>query len=162
MSAPEEWRHAEAPPSERCFKLVLRPHAWKARLWRASDGGVLPMLRLDVQLVVRDIEDETLRESLNPYLSSLRDFRVYLERGASVPLPLAWSVGRLTCERDQSTVFLHRVLDDPFGAVLATLFRAGDTRADVTLSLSPYEIGRERLIFALADYDIGTGADFRR
>jgi hypothetical protein len=30
----------------------------------------------------------------------------------------------------------------------------------VTLALSPYEIGRERLVFAMRDYDIGTGADF--
>lgn len=162
MKAPKVWQRAEAPPSERCLKLVLRPHGWKARLWRAFDGSVMPMMRLDIQLALHEVENLTLRDLLTPFAASLRNLPLYLERGASVALPVAWSVGRLSIERDSSSGFLHHVLDDPFGRVLATLFRTGDTRADVTLSLSPYEIGRDRLVFAMRDYDIGTGADFGR
>jgi hypothetical protein len=127
VKAPEIWQRTEIPPSERCLKLVLRPHGWKARLWRTAGGGVMPMLRLDIQLAVRDVEDAALRELLTPFASSLRNLPLYLERGASVALPMPWSVGRLSIERDTSSGFLHHVLDDPFGSVLATLFRAAPT-----------------------------------
>jgi hypothetical protein len=75
---------------------------------------------------------------------------------------MAWSVGRIGVDRERTTVWLHRFLDDPFGPVLATLFRAGDARADVTLAVVPYEIDRDHLTFAVRDYDIGAGADFAR
>ncbi len=51
------------------------------------------------------------------------------------------------------------MLDDPWGNVLATLFRAGEFRADVMLSLVPYEVTQGRVVFAVRDYDIGVGAD---
>jgi hypothetical protein len=158
----EIWQKAEVPPSDRCLKLVAKPQAWKARMWRAFDGSVTPMLRLDCPISMRDLESPALRELLMPFLSALRDCRVYLEHGARTALPLAWSVGRLTVERDACTAFLHHVVDDPFGAVLATLVGAGGRGSDVTLSLSPYEIARERVIFAVRDYDIGFGAEIGR
>jgi hypothetical protein len=158
----EVWDSAEVPPSDRCFKLVVQPRGWKARMWRAFDGSVMPMLRLDCQIATRDIESLPLRELLTPFLAALRNCHIYLEQGARTALPLAWSVGRLTVERDACTAFLHHVLDDPFGAVLTTLFSAEGRSTDVTLSLSPYEVGRERIIFAMRDYDIGTGGEFNR
>ena len=159
MSAIHPYRDAAVPASEHCFKLELRPQAWKARMWRAFDDSVQPMVRLDTALNLRDIE---LRDLLAPFSVSLARIAIYLERGAGAPLPLPWSVGWLAFERDKTVGFLHRVLDDPVGILVASLFRAGESRADVTLSASPYEIGRERVVFALRDYDIGTGADFAR
>jgi len=158
----EIWQKAEVPPNDRCFKLVIRPQAWKARMWRAFDGSVTPMLRLDCPIAMHDIESPALRDLLLPFLSALRACRVYLEHGARTVLPLAWSVGRLTVEHDACTAFLHHVADDPFGAVLATLIGSGGRGSDVTLSLSPYELGRERLVFAMRDYDIGFGAELDR
>ena len=162
MRGIEVWQKPEVPPNELCFKLVVRPRAWKARMWRAFDGSVQPMLRLDCEIALREIDSASLRDLLMPFLAALRDCKVYLEQGARTALPLAWSVGRLSVERGGCSAFLHHVLDDSFGAVLATLFSADGRNTDVTLSLSPYEIGRERIVFAMRDYDIGTGAEFSR
>ena len=46
--------------------------------------------------------------------------------------------------------------------MLATLVGAGGRHSDVTLSLSPYEIGHDRVVFAMRDYDIGFGAEIGR
>jgi hypothetical protein len=156
------YRDQTVPATERCFKLELRPVAWKARMWRAFDDSVQPMVRLDATLALRDIQHRDLRDLLTPFAPSLHRVAVYLERGAAAPLPLPWSIGRLAVDRDLTVAFLHRVLDDPVGILVASLFRASESRADVTLSLSPYEIGRDRVVFALRDYDFGTGADFAR
>jgi len=161
MSA-KVYRGATPPSADHAYKLVLRPYAWKARMWRASDDSVQPMLRLDVQLSVQEVERAELRDLLMPFLPALREIRLYLQRGSATALPVSWSVGRFSVEHDSATAFLHRVLDDPFGPVLAAVLPAGGARADVTLSLSPYEIGRDRLVFAMTDYDIGAGADFGR
>ncbi len=158
----EIYRDNVAPPSERCQKLVLRPSGFKARLWRAFDDSVQVLLRLDVPLRPHDIEDHALRDLMAGFPGAFGRVGIYLQRGSATALPMPWSVGRLTVERDSVTGFLHRFLDDPFGGTLATLFRAGDARADVTLSLSAYEISRERLVFAVRDYDVGAGADFGR
>ena len=162
MSAIAPYRDAAVPASDRCFKLELKPSDWKVRMWRAFDNSVTPMVRLDAELRPQDIENHDLRDLLTPFAVGLHRVPIYLERGAAAPLPLAWSMGRLTIEREHPCVFLHRVLDDPVGMLLSGLFRAGEARADVTLSLSPYEIGRDRIEFAVRDYDIGAGADFSR
>jgi hypothetical protein len=162
MTTIATWQKAEVPPNDRCFKLVAKPQAWKARIWRAFDQSVQPMLRLDCPISLSEIEHAGLQQLLMPFLTALRNCRIYLEFGAQTALPLAWSVGRLTVERDTCTAFLHHVVDGPFGAVLATLVGAGGRHSDVTLSLSPYEIGHDRLVFAMRDYDIGFGAEIGR
>jgi hypothetical protein len=162
VTAIATWQKAEVPPNDRCFKLVAKPQAWKVRMWRAFDQSVQPMLRLDCPISLNDVESPALRDLLMPYLSALRGCHIYLEHGAQTALPLAWSVGRLTVEAGSCTAFLHHVVDDSFGAVLATLVGAGGRGSDVTLSLSPYEIGRERVVFAMRDYDVGFGAEIGR
>jgi hypothetical protein len=119
------------------------------------------MLRLDAPLRLVDVADRTLHEIFAPFQAALRQLDVYLERGAGAPLPVAWSIGWLALAHDKPVCFLHRVLDDSWGTVLATLFRA-DAVADVTLSLVPYSATAERVVFGVRDYDIGVGADFRR
>ncbi len=156
------YRDAGVPASDRCFKVELKPFAWKARIWRAFDDSVQPMVRLDASLSPRDIDNHELRDLLEPFSMALQRIAVYLERGAGAPLPLAWSIGWLSVERDKSVAFLHRVLDDPLGVMVAGFLPVRESRAEVVLSLSPYEIGRERLVFAVRDYDFGTGADFGR
>jgi hypothetical protein len=162
MNPAEPYREAVAPQGEQSMKLVLTPLAWRARMWRAFDDSVTPMLRLDAPLGLIDVEDRTLHHMLTPFVSALRDLRVYLQRGSATAFPgMPWSVGRVSVERDRATIFLHRVLDDPFGNVLSTLFRP-DARADLTLAVVTYEVKPESLLFAVRDYDIGVGADFRR
>jgi hypothetical protein len=153
------YRDAAPPPDRESLKLVLTPKAWKARLWRAFDDSTTALLRLDAPLNPRDVADLRLREAVTPFAAGLAKLDVYLERGASVPLPLAWSVGHAMIERDRAVVWLHRVLDDPFGLILATLFR-GETKADLTLGVVAYEASRDRLTLAIRDYDLGLGADF--
>jgi hypothetical protein len=157
----EVWQSAETPPNARSHKLELKPGGWKARLWRSTGDFVQPMLRLDAPLRLVDVADRTLHEIFAPFQAALRQLDVYLERGAGAPLPVAWSIGWLALAHDKPVCFLHRVLDDSWGTVLATLFRA-DAVADVTLSLVPYSATAERVVFGVRDYDIGVGADFRR
>jgi hypothetical protein len=156
------WTSADAPPKELSFKLELRPATWKARMWRSSGDFVQPMMRLDVPLRLSDVVDRTLRDLFAPFQAGLSELRVYLERGAGAPLPVAWSIGWLLLDHKRPACFLHRVLDDSWGNIMATLFRAGESRADLTLSVVPYEIGRDSVKFGIRDYDIGTGADFAR
>ncbi len=151
------YREAAVPASERCFKVELKPFGWKARIWRAFDDTVQPMLRLDASLNPRDMDDRELRELLTPFSTSLQRITVYLERGAGAPLPLPWSVGWLSAEPDKSVAFLHRVLDDPAGVMVASFLPLRESRVDIVLFLSPYEVGRDRLVFAVRDYDFGTG-----
>ncbi len=155
------WQSNETPPNDRSYKLELKPAGWKARMWRSTGDFVQPMLRFDVPLKLIDVADRTLHELFAPFQAVLKDTDLYLERGAGVPLPMPWSIGRFTLDTKKPVCFLHRVLDDPWGNVLATLFRA-DSRADVTLALVPYSVEPERVVFGVLDYDIGTGADFRR
>ena len=154
------YRDDVAPPAEAGIRLVLTPKSWKARLWRAFDDTTTVMLRLDAPLTVRDVTDATLREALTPFSAGLAKLDVYLERGASAPLPVSWSVGHIMIEHDRAVVWLHRVLDDPFGLMLSTLFRPGAT-TDLTLSVVPYASTRNRLTLAIRDYDLGIGADLR-
>ncbi|MEO8667640.1 MAG: hypothetical protein ABI399_03935 [Bauldia sp.] len=158
---PAVWQSAEVPPNERSYKLELKPAGWKARMWRSTGDFVQPMLRFDVPLKLVDIADRTLHELFAPFQSVLRETDLYLERGAAAPLPVPWSIGRFSLDAKKPVCFLHRVLDDPWGNVLATLFRP-DSVADVTLSLVPYSIERDYVVFGIRDYDIGAGADFRR
>ena len=129
-------------------------------MWRSTGDFVQPMLRLDMPLTLADIDDAMLHGLFQPFEAELGALQVYLERGAGAPLPVPWSIGWLTLDGKKPVCFLHRVLDDPWGNVLATLFRAGESRADVMLSLVPYEVTQERVVFAVRDYDIGVGADF--
>ncbi|MBI3436733.1 MAG: hypothetical protein HY056_16910 [Proteobacteria bacterium] len=158
----ETYAGTQVPASERCFKLELKPMAWKARLWRAFDDSTMPMLRLDAPLTLRGLAGDPLHGLLQPFERSLRTLAIYLERGAGAPLPLAWSVGNVRIDHERAVVWLHRVLDDPFGQLLGTLFRPGEAMADVTLSMSLYERSGERIVFALRDYDIGFGGGFVR
>jgi len=162
VSAITPYRDTAVPPTERCFPLVLTPVDWKVRMWRAFDNSVTTMVRLNAEVRPQDIDNFDLRELLTPFAVGLHRMPIYLQRGTAAALPLPWSMGRLTIERERPCAFLHRVLDDPIGMLLAGLFRAGETQADVTLSILPYDIGSERIEFAVRDYDIGAGADFSR
>jgi hypothetical protein len=158
----EPYREAVAPPNERCFNLVLKPIGWKARMWRAFDNSVTLMLRLDTPLDLHKVAGKPGYDLLSRFQPSLRSLVIYLERGASAPLPVSWSMGRITVEHDRSSGFLHRVLDDPFGVAMATMFRPAETQSDLTLTLALYEEHPDKLIFAVRDYDIGVGAEFLR
>jgi hypothetical protein len=158
----EPYREASAPGKEYCFALTVKPIGWKARIWRAFDDSVTVMLRLDAPLDTDEIADEAARELLTPFRPSLRNLIMYLQRGSQAPLPLSWSVGRVSIDHEHSCVFLHRVLDDPFGIALATMFRAAETHADVTIQVALYEAKADGLILAVRDYDIGVGAEFLR
>ena len=118
------------------MKLELRPANWKARLWRAFDDSTMSMLRLAAPLELVDVADHDLNQLLAPFRSTLRGLDVYLERGAGSPLPLPWSVGWLAVDAKRPVAFLHRVLDDPFGNLLATLFREREVGSDLSLVLS--------------------------
>jgi hypothetical protein len=160
MPALEPYRETTAPPESRCLRLVLKPIGWKARMWRAFDNSVTIMMRLDTPLELHDLDADG-RALFEPFRPSLRGLKIYLERGASVPIPnLPWSIGRITFQREHSSGFLHRVLDDPFGMTMTTMFRTAETLADLTLLLALYESQPDALTFAVRDYDIGVGAEF--
>jgi hypothetical protein len=147
-----------APQADRCLQLVLKPIAWKARLWRAFDNSTTLMMRLDTPLDLHGLAGKPEHALLLPFQAALRSMVVYLERGAAAPLPLAWSMGLVRLQHDRAFAFLHRFLDDSFGFALATMFRSGEAQADVTLALALYEAAADHLLFAVRDYDVGVGA----
>ncbi len=120
------------------------------------------MLRLDTPFDPHELAGKPGGDLLMPFRAALQSLVVYLERGASVPLPVSWSMGRLTVEHSRSSGFLHRVLDDPFGLALASMFRAAEAQADLTLVLALYDAQPNKLTFAVRDYDVGVGAEFVR
>lgn len=156
------YREAAAPPDDVCFKIPLKPIGWKARMWRTVDNSVTTMLRLDTPLDLGDLDGQPAHDLLLPFQPALRNLVVYCERGASVALPVTWSMGRGTIEHDRCTIFLHRVLDDPFGTAIAGMFRAAENAADITLFVALYDAAPNRLTLAIRDYDIGVGAEFVR
>src|SRR5690242_4791710 len=96
------YRAATAPASELCAPLKLVPTAWKARKWRAFDGSVQPLVRLETPIRPVDHVGDPLHDFIRQYETPLKSFQLYLEPAAAVPLPVSWSVGRLTFRRDRA------------------------------------------------------------
>jgi hypothetical protein len=162
MAALDAYRGEAVPPNERCFALKLQPTGWKARKWRSFDGSVMPMVRLDAEIRPIDYLGSPLHEVLTRFQAPLRKFQLYLEPAAAVPLPLSWSVGRVTFEADRCYGWLHHFLNDTIGQTLATLLGDPGAACDIVLSVIHYEVSAAKVDFAMRDYDVGLGGRLGR
>jgi len=114
------------------------------------------MLKLDASLTMSDIEDQELRAMLTPLAAQLASFPLYLNCTDENHLPVSWVVGSLNVEHGKHTSarfydFLESV---PAHLLVPSLPQAG-AQSDLVISVVPYSIEKDRLLFAIADYDLG-------
>ena len=152
----EVYRENEPPPQARTPALKPRLKSWTGRVWRSTPQSFMLMLKLDVSLTVSEIEDKDLRASLAPFVAELTSFPLYLDYTDENHLPLPWAVGAFTVEPGKHTFMrFYDFLETVPAHVLVTLLPAAGAQSDLILSVIPYSLETNRLIFAIADYDLG-------
>ena len=121
-----------------------------------ADSSFQLMLKLDASLSVSEIEDADLRAALSPYIAELSSFALYLDYTDENHLPLSWAVGAFYVERGKHAFMrFYDFLDTVPAHVLVPLLPAAGAQSDLILSVIPYRLETNRLIFAITDYDLG-------
>jgi hypothetical protein len=152
----ETYRDKEAPPQSRTPALKPRLRSWTGRVWRSTPTTFQLMLKLDASLTISEIEDSDLRAVLSPFTSELSSFALYLDYTDENHLPVSWAVGAFYVERGKNTFMrFYDFLETVPAHVLVTLLPAAGAQSDLILSVIPYSLETNRLIFAIADYDLG-------
>jgi hypothetical protein len=71
-------------------------------------------------------------------------------------LPVAWAVGAFYVEQGKNAFMrFYDFLESIPAHVLVPLFPAAGAQSDLILSVIPYSVETNRMIFAIADYDLG-------
>ncbi len=152
----ETYRHDDPPPQQRTHALKPKLRSWTGRIWRATPTTFQLMLKLDASLAMSDIEDTDLRAALTPHAAELSSFALYLDYTDENHLPLPWAVGAFHVERDKHAFMrFYDFLDTVPAQVLIPLLPAAGAQSDLILSVIPYVLETNRLIFAITDYDLG-------
>ena len=153
----EAYRDSDAPPQARAPALKPKLRSWTGRVWRwARRTSFQLMLKLDASLAISEIEDAELRAALSPFAGELASFPLYLDHSEENQLPLSWAVGALQYrERQASLHALLRFPGDAARACAGDVAAAAGAQSDLILSVIPYSVETNRLIFAIADYDLG-------
>jgi hypothetical protein len=152
----ETYRDNEAPPQSRTPALKPRLRSWTGRVWRSTPTSFQLMLKLDASLAMSEIEDTDLRAALSPYAADLTSFALYLDHTRENHLPVSWAVGAFYVERGKSAFTrFYDFLESVPAHVLVPLLPAAGAQSDLILSVIPYSLETNRLIFAIADYDLG-------
>lgn len=146
----------EAPPPDKAPALKPKLRSWTGRVWRWHPQGYQLMLKLDASIALSDVEDAALRKALSPFGAELASFRLYLDHGAENRLPLSWAVGSLNVERGNKTFArFYDFLDTPPANVLLNLLPQAGASSDLVFGVVPYSVEKDRLVFAIPDYDLG-------
>jgi hypothetical protein len=152
----ETYREQDAPPQSRTPALKPRLRSWTGRVWRSTPTSFQLMLKLDASLAISEIEDSDLRAVLSPFTAELSSFALYLDYTDENHLPVSWAVGAFYVERGKNTFMrFYDFLETIPAHVLVTLLPAAGAQSDLILSVIPYSLETNRLIFAIADYDLG-------
>ena len=152
----ETYRESEPPPQARTPALKPRLRSWTGRVWRSTPTSFQLMLKLDASLAMSEIEDTDLRAALSPFAADLMSFPLYLDYTDENHLPVSWAVGAFYVERGKSAFMrFYDFLETVPAHVLVTLLPAAGAQSDLILSVIPYSLETNRLIFAIADYDLG-------
>ena len=152
----ETYRDNEARPQARTPALKPRLRSWTGRVWRSTPTSFQLMLKLDASLAISEIEDTDLRAALSPFAADLMSFPLYLDYTDENHLPVSWSVGAFHVERGKSAFMrFYDFLETVPSHVLVPLLPAAGAQSDLILSVIPYSLETNRLIFAIADYDLG-------
>ncbi|HEX2449211.1 MAG TPA: hypothetical protein VHK26_13720 [Methyloceanibacter sp.] len=145
-----------APPQKLTPALKPRLRSWTGRIWRATPTSFQLMLKLDASLPISSIEDDDLRETLSPFAAELASFALYLDYTDENHLPLPWAVGAFHVDRTQHAFMrFYDFLDTVPAHALVPLLPAAGAQSDLVLSVIPYVLEKNRLIFAITDYDLG-------
>ena len=152
----ETYRDVEAPPQSRTPALKPKLRSWTGRVWRATPTSFQLMLKIDASLATSEIEDSELRAVLSPFAAELSSFALYLDYTDENHLPVSWAVGAFYVERGKNAFMrFYDFLETVPSHVLVTLLPAAGAQSDLILSVIPYSLETNRLIFAIADYDLG-------
>ena len=152
----ETYRDNEAPPQSRTPALKPRLKSWTGRVWRSTPTSFQLMLKLDASLAISEIEDTDLRATLSPFAADLMSFPLYLDYTDENHLPVSWAVGAFYIERGKNAFMrFYDFLETVPAHVLVTLLPAAGAQSDLIVSVIPYSLETNRLIFAIADYDLG-------
>jgi hypothetical protein len=152
----EPYRANDPPPQSRTPALKPRLRSWTGRVWRATPSSFQLMLKLDASVTVSEIEDPHLRSALGPFVGELTSFPLYLDYTDENHLPLPWAVGALNVEHGKhSFMRFYDFLETPPAHVLVPLLPQAGAQSDLILSVIPYSLETNRLIFAITDYDLG-------
>jgi len=152
----EVYRETEAPPQARTPVLKPKLRSWTGRVWRSAPESFMLMLKLDASVSLSEVEDNDLRALLSPFAAELASFSLYLDYTDENHLPLPWAVGAFYVEHGRHTFMrFYDFLETVPAHVLVTLLPQAGAQSDLVMSLVPYSLEKDRLIFAIADYDLG-------
>ena len=145
-----------APAQSKTPALRPKLRSWTGRIWRATPTSFQLMLKLDASISVSEIEDADLRAALSPHVAELSSFALYLDYTDENHLPLSWAVGAFHVERGKHAFMrFYDFLGTVPAQVLVPLLPAAGAQSDLILSVIPYVLETNRMIFAIADYDLG-------
>jgi hypothetical protein len=114
------------------------------------------MLKLDASVTISEIDDGDLRAALSPFAAELTSFPLYLDYTDQNHLPLSWAVGAFDIERGKHAFMrFYDFLDTVPAHVLVPLLPAAGAHSDLILSVIPYSLEKNWLLFAVTDYDLG-------
>jgi hypothetical protein len=152
----ETYRDSDAPPQSRTPALKPKLRSWTGRVWRSAPTSFQLMLKLDASLSLAEIEDASLRAALSPYAADLMSFPIYLDYTHENHLSVSWAVGAFYVEQGKNAFMrFYDFLESVPAHVLVPLLPAAGAQSDLVLSVIPYSVETNRLIFAIADYDLG-------
>lgn len=145
-----------APPQNRTPALKPKLRSWTGRIWRATPQSFQLMLKLDASLSVSEIDNADLRAALAPFAAELSSFALYLDYTDEGKLPMSWAVGAFNVERGKAAFMrFYDFLETVPAHALVPLLPAAGAQSDLILSVIPYRLERDLLVFAIADYDLG-------
>jgi len=152
----ETYRDSDPPPQKRTHALKPTLRSWTGRVWRSTPTSFQLMLKLDASLTVSDIEDAELRSALSPHMAELSSFALYLDYTDENHIPLPWAVGGFHVDRGKHAFMrFYDFLDTVPAHALIPLLPAAGAQSDLILSVIPYSLETNRLVFAITDYDLG-------
>jgi hypothetical protein len=152
----EIYRGNEPPPQARMPALKPKLKSWIGRVWRSTPDTFQLMLKLDASIDLSEVEDTDLRSALAPFDVQLTSFAFYLDHTHENHLPLPWAVGAFYVERDKHTFMrFYDFLETTPAHVLVPLLPQAGAQSDLIMSVIPYSLEPDRLVFAIADYDLG-------
>jgi hypothetical protein len=145
-----------APPQGHTPALKPKLRSWTGRIWRATPQSFQLMLKLDASLAVSEIDNADLREALSPFAAELSSFALYLDYTDEGKLPFSWAVGAFNVERGKGAFMrFYDFLDTMPAHVLVPLLPAAGAQSDLILSVIPYRLERNLLVFVITNYDLG-------
>ena len=146
----------KAPDQSRTLALKPKLRSWTGRIWRATPQSFQLMLKLDASLATSEIADTGLRATLAPFAAELSSFPLYLDYTDEGKFPFSWAVGAFNVERGKNAFMrFYDFLDTVPAQVLIPLLPAAGAQSDLILSMVPYRLESDLLVFLITDYDLG-------